>query len=127
MVSTPMFHHLLLFSLLWLCFLLYVLWPYGQSSVGATPPQPTPPRRKRSRELQPFPGLIHKPLCDACERAGAPRLRTPPSPPPVLTFTRGRKRTLDTHHHFCPDQECTYYDWTGRVNSRANRHSAGKP
>jgi hypothetical protein len=88
MVSTPMFHHLLLFSLLWLCFLLYVLWPYGQSSGGATPPQPTPPRRKRSLELQPFPGLIHKPLWDACERTGAPRPRTPPSPPPVLTFTR---------------------------------------
>ena len=50
MVSTPMFHHLLLFALLWLCFLLHVLWPYGQLPVYATPPQPTPSRRKRSRE-----------------------------------------------------------------------------
>src|SRR5712691_7094188 len=127
MVSTPMFHHLLLFSLLWLCFLLYVLWPYGQPSVCATPPQPTPPRRKRSRELQPFPGLTHKPLCDACERAVAPRPRTPPSPPPVLTFTRGCKRTIDTQDHFCPDQDCAYYGWPGRGNIRANGHPGGKP
>jgi IS1 family transposase len=127
MVSTPMFYPLLLFSLLWLCFLLSVLWPDGQLSVGATPPQPRPSRRKRSRERQPFPGLLHKPLCDACERVVAPWPRTPPSPPPVLTFTRGRKRTIDTHHHFCPDQDCAYYGWPGRGNIRANGHPGGKP
>jgi IS1 family transposase len=127
MGSTPMFHHLLLFSLLWLCFLLYVLWPYGQPSVCATPPQPTPSRRKRSRGLHPFPGLLHKPLCDACERAGAPQPRTLPSPPPVLTFTKGRKRIIDTQHHCCPDQDCAYYGWPGRGNIRANGHPSGKP
>src|SRR2546430_13934205 len=101
MVSTPMFSHLLLFSLLWLCFLLYVLWPYGQPSVGATPPQPTPPRCKRSRELQPFPGLLHKPLCDACERVGAPRPRTPPYRifPPHF----GERRTISGRYlNSCP-------------------------
>jgi transposase-like protein/IS1 family transposase len=127
MVSTPMFDHLLLFSLLWLCFLLYVRWPYGQSSVCATPLQPRPSRRKRSRERQPFPGLLHKPRCDACERAVAPRPRTSPSPPPVLTFTRGRKRTIDTHQHFCPAPNCPYYGWPGRGNIRANGHPDGKP
>jgi len=27
MVSPPLFYHLLVLSLLWLCFLLHVLWP----------------------------------------------------------------------------------------------------
>jgi IS1 family transposase len=127
MISNPIVSNLLLLSLLWLCFLWYVLWPYGRPSAYSTPPTPTPPRRQRSREPKPFAGLIHQPICDACARAAAPRPQTPSSPPPGLTFTRGRKRTIDTQHHFGPDQECAYYGWTGRGNLRANGHPGGKP
>jgi IS1 family transposase len=44
-----------------------------------------------------------------------------------LTFTRGRRRTVDTHQHFCPDDACTYYGWPGRGNIRSNGHPGGKP
>jgi IS1 family transposase/transposase-like protein len=55
-----------------------------------------------------------------------PRPQAPSTPPPILTFTRGRRRSLDTQHHFCPDQECSYYGWTGRGNVRSNGHPGGK-
>ena len=44
----------------------------------------------------------------------------------MLRFTRGRKRTIDTQHHFCPGQNCAYYGWPGRGNIRANGHLGGK-
>jgi IS1 family transposase/transposase-like protein len=44
----------------------------------------------------------------------------------MLTFTRGRRRSIDTQHHFCPDHECSYYGWTGRGNVRSNGHPGGK-
>jgi hypothetical protein len=127
MVSNLIFSNLLLISLLWLCFLLHVLWPYGRPSACSTPATPTPPRRKRAQEPKPFAGLLHQPLCEACARAVDPRPKTLSSPPPVLTFTKGRKRTIDPQHHFCPDQECSYYGWTGRGNIRSNGHPGGKP
>jgi IS1 family transposase len=126
MSTDLIFSHFLLVALLWLCVLVYVLWPYGRSSAYSTLPQPTPPRRKRSQAPQPFAGLLHNPLCDACERATALRPKPPLSPPPVLTFTRGRKRTIDTQQQFCPDQDCAYYGWTGRGNLRANGHPGSK-
>jgi transposase-like protein/IS1 family transposase len=127
MVSDPIFSNLLLISLLWLCFLWHMLWPYGHPSACSTPPKPTAPRRKRSREPTPFAGLLHKPLCDVCEHAVAPRPQAPVSPPPVFLFTRGRKRTINTTKQFCPAQDCSYYGWTRRGNLRSNGHPGGKP
>ncbi len=118
---------LMLIVLLWLCVMLHGVWPSAPTLGSPTilPPTPTPP--KRSREPTPFAGLLHKPLCDACAHAADDRPKAPSSPPPVLTFTRGRKRTIDTQQHFCPDQDCAYYGWTGRGNIRANGHPGGKP
>jgi IS1 family transposase len=45
----------------------------------------------------------------------------------VLTFTRGRRRTVDTAQHFCPDHDCAYHGWRGRGNIRANGHPGGQP
>ena len=54
-----------------------------------------------------------------------------PRPParhlPCITFTRGRRRTVDTHAHFCPDPDCSYHGWLGRGNIRANGHPGGQP
>jgi len=34
---------------------------------------------------------------------------------------------VDTQQQFCPNQDCSYYGWPGRGNSRANGHPGGKP
>jgi IS1 family transposase len=45
----------------------------------------------------------------------------------VITFTRGRRRTVDTYKHFCPAPGCSYRGWLGRGNIRANGHPGGQP
>jgi hypothetical protein len=127
MVSDLFFYQLMLIALLWLCVMLHWVWPSDPTLGSPTILPPTPPPPKRSREPKPFAGLLQKPLCDACAHAADDRPKAPSSPPPVLTFTRGRKRTIDTQQHFCPDQDCAYYGWTGRGNIRANGHPGGKP
>ncbi len=108
MITDLIFSQLLLVALLWLCFLLHVLWPSERASACPRLPKPTPPPRKRSTDPQPFPGLLHKPLCAACEQAATPRPKAPGAPPPLYTSTRGRKRSIDTQQQFCPDQDCSY-------------------
>jgi hypothetical protein len=127
MESNAIFYQLLLMSVVWLCVMLYMLWPYERAVACQTPPNSTPPRRKRSSKRKPFAGLLHKPICEACQHTAEEHLKGPASPPPVLTFTRGRKRRVDTQHHFCPDQDCSYYGWTGHGNIRANGHPGGQP
>jgi hypothetical protein len=84
-------------------------------------------RRKRSKEPKPFTGYIHQPLCEACEHGLDSRPNAPGSPPPVITFTHGRKRTVDTHAHFCPKPNCSYHAWLGRGNIRSNGHPGSHP
>jgi len=127
MISDLLFSTLLLGGVLWLCILLHVVWPSDRAASCPTTPKPTLPPRKRSPDPQPFPGLLHKPLCDACEQAANPRPKAPGAPPPLYTYTRGRKRSIDPQQQCCPDQECSYYGWTGRGNLRANGHPGGKP
>ena len=45
----------------------------------------------------------------------------------MLTFTRGRRRTVDTSQHFCPDHDCAYHGWLGHGNLRSNGHPGGTP
>jgi IS1 family transposase len=45
----------------------------------------------------------------------------------MITFSRGRRRTVDTHMHFCPHDGCDYRGWFGRGNIRANGHPGGQP
>jgi IS1 family transposase len=70
---------------------------------------------------------MHKPLCEACEQGGDGRPQAPGEPPPIITFTRGRRRTVDTQSHFCPAPNCSYQGWLGRGNLRANGHPGGQP
>src|SRR5262249_29614400 len=89
--------------------------------------KPDKPRRTRSKEPKPFTGYIHTPLCEAYEQGTDTRPKAPGSPPPVMSFTRGRRRTVNTSAHFCPAPDCSYRGWLGRGNIRANGHPAGQP
>ena len=126
MVPTPLFYQLLVVALVLICLFIHVGLP------DIPLPKPQPPlasnkrRRRRSQEPQPFPGLMHKPLCEACEQGADVRPQAPGEPPPIITFTRGRRRTVDTQSHCCPAPNCSYHGWLGRGNLRANGHPGGQ-
>jgi len=113
------FYQLLLVALVLVCLMFHVWWPAAPRAIPQTPRKPATPRHKRSQGPKPFPGFIHQPLCEACEQGAKARSKASGSPPPLIRFTRGRQRNVDTRSHFCPDPECSYYGWLGRGNLRA--------
>jgi hypothetical protein len=127
MVSPLFFYQLTLIALVWLCVMLQWGWPSDSAAACPTPLAPPPPRPKRNRAPKPFAGVITKPPCDACEHATAPRPQAPSAPPPRIVMTRGRRRAIDTSHHFCPNPDCAYRGWVGWGNLRANGHPSGSP
>jgi len=127
MAPNLLLYQLLLVALVLLCLLIHVGWPDDPSATSKTSLQPDKPQRKRSTEPKPFTGLIHKPLCEACEKGADALPKAPGAPPPVLTFRRGRQRTVDTAQHFCPDHDCAYHSWLGHGNLRSNGHPGGQP
>jgi transposase-like protein len=127
MVLNLLFYQLLLVALVLICIMVHVWWPDRPSITPQTPRKPGKPRRKCSKEPKPFTGYIHKPLCEACEKGADTRPKVPGSPPPILTFTRGRKRIVNTQSHFCPAPNCSSHGWLGRGNIRSNGHPGGQP
>jgi transposase-like protein len=127
MAPNLLFYQLLLVALVLICLITHVWWPDDSRATPQRPLKPDKPRRKRSQEPKPFTGFIHKPLCEACEQGADERPKAPSSPPPLMPFTRGRRRTVDTRSHFCPDPDCSYYGRLGRGNLRANGHPGGQP
>jgi hypothetical protein len=127
MVPNLLLYQLLLSTLVLICLIIHVWWPNNPRVTPHQPRQPAKPRRQRSEDPHPFPGLIHKPLCEACEQGADPRPKAPGAPPPVMVFTQGRRRTIDTQQHFCPAPDCSYHGWLGRGNIRANGHPGGQP
>ena len=101
MVSHPLFDQLLLVALVFIYLLLRVRWNDHPPRMPHPLPAPAPPRRRRAKAPKPFAGLIHKPLCEACAQGTDERPKAPGSPPSMITFSRGRRRTVDTHMHFC--------------------------
>ena len=126
MVSHLFFYQLVLVVLVWLCLMLQWAWPSDPATCPPTP-EPTPPEPKRQREPTPFAGLTTKPHCDACEHASAPSPRAPSVPPPRIVMARGRRRQVDTSHHFCPNPDCASRGWVGWGHLRANGHPHGGP
>src|SRR5437899_4861171 len=120
MVSHLFFYQLMLLGLLWLCCMLHAAWPSSEAAGVPRPPELIPPSRKRPRVPQPFPGLTHKPHCEACAQAAVPRPQAPCAPPPRIVSTRGRPRQVDTSSHFCPYPTCAYQGWVGLGNLCAN-------
>src|SRR4029434_6638048 len=98
MIPEPLFDTLLLVALLCLWLLLQIWWPNNPAVARQLPLKPVKTQRKRSNEPQPLTGLIHKPLCEACEQGVDSRLKAPAAAPPLLTCTRGRRRTVTTQH-----------------------------
>jgi hypothetical protein len=90
-------------------------------SAPAAPQSPRP-----TRDPKPFRGLTRKPACDLCDRASALYSPAPGAPPPRMTFTRGRRRQVETTGHFCPHAACAYHGWVGFGNIRANGHPTGR-
>src|SRR5262245_15259815 len=127
MVSHLLFYQLVLLGLLWLCCMLHAAWPSRHAADLQRLPQPLPPSRKPPRAPKPFPGLTHKPHCDACEHATASRPQAPGPPPPRMAPTRGRPRQVDASRHFCPDPDCRYGGWLGLGNITSNGHPSGGP
>src|SRR5215510_9842096 len=127
MVSHLFFYQLVLLGLLWLCCMLHYAWPSSHAADLQRLPQPLPPPRKLPRAPKPFPGLTHKPHCDACDHAPTSRPQAPCAPPPPIVSTRGRRRQVDTSCHFCPDPDCPYRGWVGWGNLRSNGHPNGGP
>jgi IS1 family transposase len=127
MVPHLLFYQLLLVALVLIYCMIHGWWPDDPTATLQTPPKLVKPQRKRSKEPKPFTGLLRKPLCAACEQGLEAPPKTPGEPPPLLIFTRGRRRTIDTQSHFCPDQDCSYHGWLGRGNIRANGHPGGHP
>jgi IS1 family transposase len=122
MAPDPLFYQLLLVALVLIWLILHIGWPDPRRPAPPTTATPDQPRRKRSKEPTPFAGYMHKPICEACEQALDTRPQAPGSSPPMIIFTRGRWRTVDTSGHFCPDHDCAYHGWLGRGNIRANGH-----
>jgi IS1 family transposase/transposase-like protein len=92
----------------------------------STPAATKPPRA--TREPKPFAGFTRKSDCPVCEHeAGAqPSASAPHAPPPRMTFTRGRRRHVDTTGHFCPHTACSYHGRVGLGNIRANGRPNGR-
>jgi transposase-like protein len=126
MTLNLLFYQLLVVTLVLICFLIHVWWPDPRRPVSQMAIKSDKPQRKRSKEPKPFTGYIHKPLCEACEHGVDSRPTALGSPPPLILFNRGRKRTVDTNGHFCPDPDCSYHGWLGRGNIRANGHPGGQ-
>jgi hypothetical protein len=126
MVSPLFFYQLALITLVWLCFMLYWMWP-REPAACLPMPEPLLPLPKRKREPKPFAGLTTKPSCDACAHATDSRPKVPSAAPPRIVPSRGRRRQVDTSTHFCPNPDCTYRGWVGWGNLRANGHPSGGP
>jgi transposase-like protein len=127
MAPDALFYPLLLAALVSVCMIIHAWWPDPLRATPLPPVQPDQPRCNRSKEPKPFAGYLQKPLCESCEHGIDSRPKAPGSPPPIILFNRGRKRTVDTSRHFCPDPDCSYHGRLGLGNIRANGHPGGQP
>src|SRR5438093_9968992 len=120
MIPHQFFYHLVVLGLLWLCVMLHDAWPSRCVAAPHQPAKPIMPRRKRSSDPQPFPGLTRTPPCAACAQAHASAPQLPGCPPPRIVPTRGRPRQVDTSQHCCPHPDCAYRGWVGLGNISAH-------
>jgi transposase-like protein/IS1 family transposase len=103
-----------------LLLLLLTRWRWRRRQTAtATPPRP-------KREPKPFAGYTRRPDCELCEQGMEPPPQMPDAPPPRMSFTRGRRRQVETTGHFCPHTTCSYHGRVDWGNIRANGHPNGR-
>ena len=129
MIPHHVYYQLAILGLLWLCVILYSLWPSQGARSPQPPAEPVSPKCKRTRanEPKPFEGLTQKPHCAACAHAANHPTPPPPRRPEPMPPTNRRPCAIDTSMHFCPHTGCDYRGWAGLNNLRANGHPSGGP
>ena len=97
-----------------------------QGHTSQAPQARQKPRRKRSKEPETSLAPPHTALRGLCAggRCTTQSARLATSRGHV---NRGRRRTVNTHAHFCPAPDCSYHGWLGRGNIRANGHPGRQP
>ena len=83
-------------------------------------------RGGKKTRYPPLPGLLEKPPCEHCDSAPDEHAVEMPTPPPLMSSSRGRPRQVNTAAHYCPNPKCAYYGWLKRGNIRANGRPNGR-
>jgi hypothetical protein len=102
---------------------LLLVWSRRLCRSGKSTPAATqPPRAKRDRK--PFAGVTPQPDGPACQQEAGlqPSASAPHAPPPRMTFTRGRRRHVETPDHFCPHAACSSHGRVGWGHIGAHGH-----
>ncbi len=109
-------HDVMLVCGMWLLWVSYRQWQQTQVVLKGT-------KGKKNKKKKEYQGKTKKPVCVACDKEGeAEKKRVPP---PLIKAKRGRKRKVETGHHYCPDQSCDYYGWLNLGNISSNGHPNG--
>jgi hypothetical protein len=127
MMPDPLVYQLLLVGLMLLYPMSHIMWPYDRKTSGSPTPLSAKAPRQRFRTLKPFPGLLHRPHCAACEQAAQVQEALPPPATLPIICRRGRPRAVGTSQHVCPYLTCAYRGWVGLDNLSANGHPRGGP
>jgi hypothetical protein len=115
--------HVILGLILWQVAHCYQQWALAKTALKRLGRQRGKQRKRKKTKT--FRGLTKKPACEQCvaqEQSHAP-IRS--EPPPRLEPKRGRKRCVQTGHHYCPFEDCRYYGWLGLGNISSNGHPNG--
>jgi hypothetical protein len=126
LVPHPLLYRGLMVARILLCLLIPVGLPDTPRPLPQPPLDPSKRRRTRSEERKPFPGLSHKPRCAAWAQGAEGHAKAPGLPPPLRRFTRGRRRTGETHAPCCPAPACASHGWRGRGTIHAPGHPGGQ-
>src|SRR5262245_51540836 len=96
------------------------LWRGGKLTSAASKPSGV------KREPHPFADLTHQPDCDLCQQQVRSQPPPPSAPPPRMSFTRGRRRHVETSGQFCPQASCSSHGWVDWGTMRAHGYPSGR-
>jgi len=113
MIDHVLFYGLLLVVLCWLCMSGSGKWPRRPVTLDRPQGKPAKPITKRSKDPQPFAGLTHKPGCEACEQAAAPRPQAN-----VMQLSNEASGIAEEPHLACMRADCPWKLPSGAVPRR---------
>ncbi len=92
-------HDVMMVCGMWLLWVSYQQWQQVQAVIKGDKGEER--KRNKKKKEQEYQGKTKKPVCVTCDREGeAENKRVPPS---LIKAKRGRKRKVETSHHYCPD------------------------